>query len=46
MIQNAGNFEFVTDFKVEKNSVSKEEIAYPDLEGYRAGDSVNSRPSE
>lgn len=45
MVQNAGNFEFVTEYKVEKNAVSKEEIAYPNLEGYRAGDSSNSNPS-
>ncbi len=45
MIQNAGNFELVTEFKVEKNKVSKEKIAYPDLTGYRVTDSVNSNPS-
>ena len=45
-IQNAGNFELVTEFKVEKNKVSKDEVEYPNLEGYRAGDSVSSRPSE
>ena len=46
MVQNANNFEFVTEFKVEKNNVAKEEIAYPNLEGYRASDSVNSKPTE
>ena len=45
MIQNAGNFEFITEFKVEKNKVKKEEIAFPNLEGYRASSSVNSRPN-
>lgn len=43
LVQNAGNFEMVTEFKVEKNKVTKEEIAFPNLEGYRASDSVNSR---
>ena len=43
MIQNAGNFELVTEFHVEKNCVSKEEVELPNLEGYRAYDSVNSR---
>lgn len=43
MVQNAGNFEFVTKFQVEKNAVSKEEVELPDLEGYRAYESVNSR---
>lgn len=46
MVQNAGNFELVTNFKVEKNKVSKDEVKYPDLGGYRASDSVNSRPKE
>ena len=46
MIQNSGNFEFVTEFKVEKNKVTKDEIAFPNLEGYRASDSVNSRAKE
>ena len=46
MIQNAGNFEFITEFKVEKNKVKKEEIAFPNLEGYRVADSVNSNPSD
>ena len=44
MVQNSGNFEFVTKFKVEKNNVSKEKVAYPNLEGYRATNSVNSNP--
>ena len=43
MLQNPGNFELVTEFKVEKNKVTKKEIEFPDLEGYRASDSVNSR---
>ena len=43
MVQNAGNFEFVTTFKVEKNKVSKADVELPNLEGYRAYDSVNSR---
>ena len=43
MVQNAGNFEFVTIFKVEKNKVSKADVELPNLEGYRAYDSVNSR---
>ena len=46
MVQNAGKFELVTEFKVEKNKVSKDEVAYPDLEGYRAGDSSSSDPSK
>ena len=46
MVQNAGNFEFITEFKVEKNKVKKEEIAFPNLEGYRASDSVNSNPAD
>ncbi len=46
MIQNVGNFEFVTEFKVEKNAVSKDKIAFPNLEGYRAYDSVNSKPEQ
>lgn len=41
MIQNAGNFELVTEFKVEKNKVTKDNITLPNLEGYRAYDSVN-----
>ena len=45
MVQNSGNFELITEFKVEKNQVSKEEIALPNLEGYRATDSVNSNPN-
>ena len=45
MVQNAGNFEFVTEFKVTKNKVSKEDITLPNLEGYRAYDSVNSNPN-
>ena len=44
MVQNSENFEFVTNFKVEKNNVSKEKVAYPNLEGYRATDSANSNP--
>lgn len=43
MVQNVGNFELVTEFKVIKNNVSKDMVAYPNLEGYRASDSVNSR---
>ena len=43
MVQNAGNFEFVTVYKVEKNKVSKADVELPNLEGYRAYDSVNSR---
>ena len=46
MVQNAGNFEFITEFKVEKNKVSKEKIQFPDIDGYRVYDSVNSNPSE
>ena len=46
MIQNVGNFEFVTDFKVEKNKVKKSDIAFPNLEGYRASDSVNSNTTD
>ena len=46
LIQNAGNFEFVTEFKVKKNEVSKDEIELPDLDGYRVYDSVNSKPNE
>ena len=46
MFQNAGNFEFITEFKVEKNAVSKEEIAFPNLEGYRAYDSVSSNSAD
>ena len=42
MVQNAGNFEFVTEFKVEKNTVSKDEVELPNLEGYRAYDSASS----
>lgn len=41
MVQNAGNFELITEFKVEKNSVSKDEVALPDLEGYRAYESTH-----
>lgn len=46
MIQNAGNFELVTEFKISPNSVSKDEIELPNLEGYRAYDSVNSNPTK
>ena len=46
MIQNAENFEFITEFKVRKNVVSKEDVEFPNLDGYRAYDSVNSRPIE
>ena len=44
VIQNAGNFEFVSEFKVKKNKVSKDEIKLPNLDGYRASDSVSSNP--
>ena len=43
MVQKYGDFENVTEFKVMKNKVSKDMVAYPNLEGYRASDSVNSR---
>ena len=46
MIQDAGNFEFVTEFKIEKNTVSKEDIELPDLEGYRAYESSSSNWEE
>lgn len=46
MVQNSGEIEFVTEFKIEKNKVTKEEIEFPNLEGYRASDSVNSRAKE
>lgn len=40
MIQNVDNFETITDFKIEKNSVSKQEVELPDLENYRVYDSA------
>ena len=46
MVQNSGEIEFVTEYKIEKNKVTKEEIEFPNLEGYRASDSVNSRAKE
>lgn len=46
MVQNVGNFEFVTEFKVKKNKVSKSDVELPDLEGYRAYDSVDSNPEK
>ena len=46
MIQNSGKYEFVTEFKVEKDKVSKDEVAYPNLEGYRVYDSADSNPTE
>ena len=46
MIQNAGNFELITEFKVEKNKVSKSDVELPNLEGYRAYDSVSSHTAE
>lgn len=46
MIQNAGNFEYVTEFKVVKNKVSKDEVELPNLEGYRAYESVSSNPAK
>ena len=43
IVQNAGNFELVTELKVEKNVVSKQEVELPNLEGYRVYNSVNSK---
>ena len=43
MIQTIGNVEIITKYKIEKNKVTKDEIEFPNLEGYRASDSVNSR---
>ena len=46
VVQNAGKFELVTEFKVNKDCVSKDKVAYPNLEGYRVSDSVSSNPTE
>jgi len=42
MIQDAGNFELITEFRVEKNTVSKDEVELPNLEGYRVYESSSS----
>ena len=44
MVQIFGNSEHIIEFKVRKNSVSEKEVEFPNLEGYRVYDSVNSRP--